>query len=213
MLAEWSVSIILLNFGLNIHFYFRHKKQNAMKLGIFPIYMLAVSGLFSNCEKSSSSNGATEPCTTIEADSIAIGSKQLTLSDAARIIGESVLLECNTFRQRGSTREYKCAYTALAPDSRTGKTGKLYFMSEVYAGEDLAKTAYTEIYESNRRHEGVEIVSGLGDEAYYHSDGENFYFFLVRKDNRMFRLKLNKITSYSSVEDFKKVARLITDRI
>jgi hypothetical protein len=58
-----------------------------MKLGIFPIYMLAVSGLFSNCEKSSSSNGATEPCTTIEADSIAIASKQLTLSDAARIIG------------------------------------------------------------------------------------------------------------------------------
>jgi len=184
-----------------------------MKLGIFPIYMLAVTGLFSNCEKSSSSNGDTEPCTTIEADSIAIASKQLTLSDAERIMGESVLLECNTFVQRGSTMEFKCAYTALAQDSRTGKTGKLYFMSEVYAGEDLAKTAYAEIYESNRRHEGVEIVPGLGDEAYYHSDGENFYFFLVRKDNRMFRLKLNKITSYSSVEDFKKVARLITDRI
>ena len=213
MLAEWSVSIILLNFGLNIHFYFRHKKQNAMKLGIFPIYMLAVSGLFSNCEKSSSSNGATEPCTTIEADSIAIASKQLTLSDAERIMGESALLECNTFIQRGSTMEYRCAYTALAQDNRTGKTGKLYFMSEVYAGEDLAKTAYAEIYESNRRHEGVEIVTGVGDEAYYHTDGSNFYFFLVRKNEKMFRMKLNKVTSHSSEVNFKEVARLIVDKI
>jgi ribosomal protein L24E len=79
--------------------------------------------------------------------------------------------------------------------------------------EDAAKNAYAEIYQANKRHEGVEIVPGLGDEAYYHSDGTNFYFFLVRKDKRMFRLKLNKVTSHSSVMNFKEVARLITDRL
>ena len=182
-----------------------------MRLGIFPVYMLVVTGLFSNCEKSS--NEEAEPCATIQADSTAFASKQLTLSDAEKIMGEPAMLECNTFLQRGSTLEYKCTYTALAEDDRTGKTGKLYFMSEVFAGDDLAKTAYAEIYESNRRHEGVEIVTGLGDEAYYHSDGTNFYFFLVRKGSKMFRLKLNKVTSHSSVADFKEVARLIVDRI
>ena len=185
-----------------------------MRLEIFPICILVVSGLLSNsnCAKSSASNEDTEPCT-IQADSIAIASKQLTLSDAQKIIGESAALTCNTFVQRDETIEYRCDYTALSEDDRTGKTGKLYFMSEVYASEDAAKNAYAEIYQANRRHEGVEIVPGLGDEAYYHSDGTNFYFFLVRKDKRMFRLKLNKVTSHSSVTNFKEVARLITDRI
>jgi hypothetical protein len=86
-------------------------------------------------------------------------------------------------------------------------------MFEVCDGEDAAKDAYAEIYHANRRHEGVEIVTGLGDEAYYHSDGTNFYFFLVRKDKRMFRLKLTKVTSHSSVTNFKEVARLITGRM
>lgn len=184
-----------------------------MRLEIFAIYIAVVAGLFSNCEKSSASNQDTEPCTSIQADSIAIASKQLTLSDAEKIMGEPAMLECNSFLQRGSTREYKCAYTALSQDDRTGKTGKLYFMSEAYADEALAKTAYTEIYESNKRHDGIEIVSGLGDEAYYHSDGTNFYFFLVRKNEKMFRLKLNKVTSHSSVQNFKEVAKLITGRL
>jgi len=86
-------------------------------------------------------------------------------------------------------------------------------MYEVYSEEVAAKNAYAGIYQSNSGHEGIEIVSGLGDEAYYHSDGENFYFFLVRKKEKMFRLKLNKVTSHSSVTNFKEVAKLITDRL
>jgi len=183
-----------------------------MKLEIFLLYALLAAGLFSNCQKSSNSNEQVE-CTTIEADSIAIASKQLTLSDAQKIMGEPASLECNAFAQKTSTVQYTCTYTALSEDQSTGKTGKLYFMSEVYTEEDAAKNAYTEIYEANRRHEGVEVVQGLGDEAYYHSDRTNFYFFLVRKGAKMFRLKLNKVTSHSSSANFKKVVRLIVDRI
>ena len=182
-----------------------------MRLEILSLHLLVVASLFINCKKSSS-EGA-EACTTIEADSIAIASKQLTLPDAEQIMGEPAMLECNNFTQKTSTLQYTCTYTALSVDQSTGKTGKLYFMSEVYADEDASKNAYAEIYEANRRHDGVEIVQGLGDEAYYHSDGENFYFFLVRKDKKMFRLKLNKVTSHSSVTNFKEVARLIVDRI
>ena len=109
--------------------------------------------------------------------------------------------------------EYKCDYTALAEDASTGKTGKLYFMHEVYAGVAAAQNAYASIYHANSGHEGVEIVAGLGDEAYYHSDGKNFYFFLVRKKEKMFRMKLNKVTSHSSEKNFKEVARLIADKL
>src|SRR5204862_4383991 len=107
----------------------------------------------------------------------------------------------------------RCDYTALLQDEKTSKTGKLYFMYEVYAGVAAAENAYTAIYQANSWHEGVEIVTGLGDEAYYHSDGTNFYFFLVRKNEKMFRIKLNKVTSHSSEVNFKEVARHIVDKI
>ena len=86
-----------------------------MRLEFFSIYILVVAGLFSNCAKSSS-NEDTEPCT-IQADSIAIASKQLTLPDAEKIMGEAAVLTCNTFVQRGETLEYKCDYTALSEDN------------------------------------------------------------------------------------------------
>jgi len=86
-------------------------------------------------------------------------------------------------------------------------------MYEVYASVTAAENAYTSIYQANSGHEGVEIVPGLGDEAYYHSDGTNFYFSLVRKNEKMLRLKLNKVTSHSSGAEFKDVTRLLVDKI
>ncbi|HEY6977595.1 MAG TPA: hypothetical protein VH396_14960, partial [Chitinophagaceae bacterium] len=157
-------------------------------------------------------NDDNEPCV-IQSDSIAIASKLLTLSDAEKIMGEPAELTCNTFIKKTDTLEYRCDYTAHLQDTITGKTGKLYFMYEVYADVAAAQNAYTAIYKANSGHEGVEIVTGLGDEAYYHSDGTNFYFFLVRKSEKMFRMKLNKVTSHSSEVKFKEVSGLIVDKL
>src|SRR6478609_6449138 len=181
-----------------------------MKLEIFAAYVVAMICLFSSCKKTSTPNDDNEPCT-IQSDSVAIASK--LLSYAEKIMGEPAELTCNTFIKKSDTLEYKCDYTALLQDEKTGKTGKLYFMYEVYAGVAAAENAYTAIYLANSGHEGIEIVSGLGDEAYYHSDGRNFYFFLVKKNEKMFRMKLNKVTSHSSVAEFKEVTRLIVDKI
>jgi len=48
-----------------------------------------------------------------------------------------------------------------------------------------------------------------GNEAYYQTDQTGFYFFLVRKNQKM----LNKVTSHSSVTEFKKAARRIVDKL
>jgi len=181
-----------------------------MKLEISVAYIVAMVGLFPNCNKTSVLND--EPCI-IQTDSAAIASKLLTLSSAEKIMGEPATLTCNTFIKKGDTLEYKCDYTAISQDEVTGKTGKLYFMHEVYASVAAAENAYTSIYRSNSGHQGVEIVPGLGDEAYYHTDGKNFYFFLVRKNEKMFRIKLNKVTSHSSEAEFKTVTRSIVDKI
>jgi len=183
-----------------------------MKVPIFPAYFFAAISLTFACRQASGPAEVNEPCV-IEGDSVAIASKLLTLSDAEKIMGEPAELTCNTFVIKGDTSEYKCDYTALSQDTINRKTGKLYFMYEAYATVDAAKNAYVSIYQANRTHEGVEMVTGLGDEAYYHTDGTAFYFFLVRKGAKMFRMKLNKITSHSSETEFKNVAKHVADTI
>ena len=183
-----------------------------MKIKIFQAFIFVAISLLFTCKETSPPGDATEPCI-IQTDSDAIASKLLTLSDAEKIMGEPAELTCNTFIKKGDTLEYKCSYTALSQDEVTGKTGQLYFMYEVYASVTAAQNAYASIYQANSTHEGVEIVTGLGDEAYYHSDGTNFYFFLVRKEEKMFRMKLNKVTSHSSEAAFKDVAQRIANKI
>jgi len=182
-----------------------------MYIHIFKNYILAVGLLFA-CSHTSNSSDTGQPGI-IQTDSNAIATKLLTLPYAEKIMGEPAQLTGNTFLKKIDTLEYKCDYTAIAEDKITRKTGKLYFMYEVYASVDAAKNAYTAIYEANRHNQGAEVVSGLGDQAYYHSDGKNFYFCLVRKGENMFRMKVNKVTIHSSEKGFKEVTNLITNSI
>ncbi len=169
-------------------------------------------GLLLACSQTSNSNDEDQPVV-IQTDSNAIASKLLTLSYAEKIMGEPAKLTGNTSAIKADTLEYKCDYTAISEDKVTRKTGKLYFMYEVYANVAAAKNAYTAIYEANRSHQGVKVVSGLADEAYSHSDGSNFYFFLVRKGEKMFRMKVNKVTIRTSESEFKEVTKRIADSI
>jgi hypothetical protein len=180
-----------------------------MKIQLFHACIPAVLSLMLTCKETAAPDA---PCM-IQTDSDAIAPTLLTLSYAEKIMGEPAELTCNTFITKGDTLEYKCDYTAISPDQITRKTGKLYFMYEVYASVAAAENAYAFIYQANSGHQGVEIVTGVGDEAYYHSDGTNFYFYLVRKDEKMFRMKLNKVTSHSSEDSFKEVAKLIADEL
>jgi len=181
-----------------------------MKLFFLNCYFFAILILFSACSKTS--NDAGDPCS-ISSDSLAIANKLLTPSGAERIMGEQANLTCNTYFKKSDTLEYKCDYTALLKDETSGKIGKIYFMYEVYSSSVKAKHAYNAIYQANKMHDGVKLEVGLGDEAYYHTDGTNFYFYLVRKNQKMFRMKVNKVTSHSSESQFKEVAKLIVDMI
>jgi len=133
-----------------------------------------------------------------------------TKSDAEKILGEQAHLTDSSSAMKVDTLEYKCAYTANSKDLKTGKTGVVYFLFEQYARLSSAKNAYSSIRTANENHEGVKTLHDIGDEAYFHSDGQNFYFILARKGEKMFRIKVNKTTSTTSLEEFNLVAKNIT---
>ena len=146
-------------------------------------------------------------------DSIIRPENLFTVADAAKILGEAAQLTDSSSMLKEGVATYKCAFFAKSTDEKTGKNGAVYFMLEQYDNTASAAREYASIKKSNENHEGVKPLQHLGDEAYFHSDGKNFYFILVRKAEKMFRMKVNKITSKTSVDSFNKVAKKITDAL
>ncbi len=132
-------------------------------------------------------------------------------SDAEKILGEPAFLSDSSSLIKKDTLERKTAYTALSKDQQKDKPVVIYFMIEQYSQEASAKNAYNAIKVANENHEGVKALHDMGDEAYFHTDSRNFYFILVRKGNIMFRIKVNKITSLTSLNEFNRVSKKISD--
>jgi hypothetical protein len=126
----------------------------------------------------------------------------LSLQDAERILGESGHLENASAYLEGTIKTYQSSYFANMVDKATDKTGALYFMYEAYETVEAAHLSYESIYQANKQSPGVQPLIGVGDEAYFHSDGTNFLFVLSRSGNKMFRLKVNKTTSHTNEEAF-----------
>jgi hypothetical protein len=136
-----------------------------------------------------------------------------TASDADRILGEKTHLKDSSFKVKNEVTEYQCAYMANVKDKKTERTGSIYVMIEEYKEIASARDLYASIKTSNEGHEGIQTIDNLGDEAYFHSDQQNFYFILVRKRGKLLRMKVNKITSNTSVDQFNQVAKELTCRM
>jgi hypothetical protein len=129
----------------------------------------------------------------------------LTLTDAERILGEEGHLDEAVSYLDGNTKVYISMYSSNKKDEKSGKTGTLYYMIEEYENIESARISYESIRASNEKAVGVVPLSGVGSEAYFHSDGENFLFVLIRNENFMIRLKVNQTTSNTDEAAFREV--------
>ena len=132
-------------------------------------------------------------------------STSFTLRHAEEILGEKAELTDSSTEARGGAITTSLTYMATSKDTTSGKTGALYVMFENYNVLKAAKDMYSSIKTANEKN-GIETITGLGDEAYYHSDNRNFCFIMLRSGNKILRMKVNKLTSKTSIEAFRKVA-------
>ena len=146
-------------------------------------------------------------------DSLIHPSSLFTVSDAEKILGEHVHLTDSSSTVKGNISTYSCSYFANAKDSKSGKTGGIYFLFEKYEQVSSAQKKYSSIKVANENHEGVKILHDIGDEAYFHSDEQNFYFIMVRKGKNVFNMKVSKITSKTSLDEFNLIAKHIANAL
>lgn len=131
----------------------------------------------------------------------------LTKADAEKIMGEPVALtEEKKELKDGVTKNY-ITYTALHKEALTNRPIALYSNFQEFKDSDLAKNAYSAITKNNAQMSGHSSVSGIGDEAWYHSDGENFGLIMVRRNEKLLIIKINKTTKTFSREELMSVCR------
>jgi len=159
-------------------------------------------------------------CAQAQEDSVAAVPKKpkytrdtlFTHGSAERILGQSGVLTESKFTAQGNSRIYQSAYTAYRKDVNTGKTGTVYYFMEQFDNALAAHRSYMDIKLANQKN-GIKPLRGIGDEAYFHSDNENFYYIMVRKGNKGFRIKVNKITAHTNLSAFNEVARNIAEEL
>lgn len=132
-----------------------------------------------------------------------------TLYDAQKILGEAAHFKDSSSTVKKGLSVFQSSFESDAFDSVSQKTGVIYFLIEIYPDEKSAHKGHEFIYKANAKNEGVEVLKDFGDEAYFHTDKENFYYIQVRNKNKVFRIKVNKITSSTSLDEFYNVARHI----
>ncbi|WP_089896211.1 hypothetical protein [Chitinophaga arvensicola] len=138
-----------------------------------------------------------------------IPSYYLTPADAAKILGQSVLLTQKSADQERNAMKYRSAFTAVESDPVSGNTGNVFYNYEEYSSVAAAQKTYTNILDDNRRNGNIQLLSNTGDEAFYQSDAKNFDLIMVRKKDKIIRMKVNKVTSTTSVAALKETIQRI----
>lgn len=164
------------------------------------ILLLSVSVLSVNCQ-TKAADEKPKPC------------KYLSLEDAEKILGQKIELIENSWNSADGKTIFKCNYRAAAKDAASGQDVNLFFMLEESPSENQAKQIYQTLWNSNKNHEGIEILKDFGDEAHSHSDRPNFHFVLARKGTFTIRLKVNKAVETTSFEALKSFSKKILEQI
>ena len=136
-----------------------------------------------------------------------------TLVDAEKILGEKAHLSDSTSKHEIPQFQFKSTFTADRKDATNQKIGNVYFMFEDYKQEADALKTYLIFKNGNQNHVGFSLVKDLGDAAFFQTDNHNFYLIIVRKGKKMIRIKVNKLTQYTSLKAFNETAKKITEAL
>ena len=137
----------------------------------------------------------------------------MSFSEAEKILGTKVELVANSRISTAEKTRFECTYRAIEKDKTSGKDINLFFLVEESSTEAQAKQVYARIWESNKNHQGIEVLSGIGDEAYYHSDRQNFHFLMARKGKFSIRFKIAKASETTSPEELKAFTKRVVEQL
>lgn len=140
-------------------------------------------------------------------ENAAFGGHKLTIQEAERILGETCELKESGNETKNGGHKYKSTHIGNSSANHA-----LYFIFESYESELSADKTFDDFKESNQSFQGFENIENIGNEAFFHTDKENFGLIIAREGNEIIRLKVNKLNTKTSISELKKVAADIIAR-
>ena len=141
--------------------------------------------------------------------------KLFSKEDAEKILGEKVIFTDSSSKYESGVLRYQWSYRGIDEkgiEKQNKREANIYGLIELYDQLPDAVKKYSSIKSANEYH-GIKVLEDLGDEAYFHTDNENFYFIMVRKGKYVFNMKVSKITDKTSLDEFNSVARRMTSQL
>lgn len=152
-------------------------------------------------------------CQTNSIDEKVKSCKYLSFAEAEKILGQKVESVKNSWNSADGKTVFKCHYRAIEKDKTSVEEVNLFLMLEESSSENEAKNIYKMIWESNKHHKRVEVLSGIGNEAYSQSNKPNFHFVMARKGKFIIRLKVNKAIETTSLQELKIFAMKLVEQM
>ena len=86
-------------------------------------------------------------------------------------------------------------------------------MVERFKNEEEATKTIQTFIKGNQEQKGFELLTAYGDEAFFHTNKDNFCLLVIRKNNKMIRIKVNKLTSKTSLDALRKIGKDLVERV
>ncbi|HKO78603.1 MAG TPA: hypothetical protein VJU52_15410 [Flavobacterium sp.] len=137
----------------------------------------------------------------------------LSQTDAEKVLGQTAKLTESSSENKNGIKKYRCTYTANIIDTKTNKTGNLYYLLEEYKNTNSSQVVYSDILKQNENMPGLKKLNKIGDQAFLHTDNKNFLIIISRKGNKIVRLKVNKLTSMTSLNELQNISKAITEKL
>ncbi len=139
--------------------------------------------------------------------------QKISIQEAELILGQQASLKEQNSGIKNEVNFFKSTFVANKIDAQTNKLGNLYYAYEVYKNAEEANKLIQSFIQSNQNHHGFERLKDFGDEAFIITDQTNFITFISTKANKMIRLKVNKVTSKTSMLALKRIANKLMNKL
>jgi hypothetical protein len=138
----------------------------------------------------------------------------LSQSDAEKILGLSAHLSADSSEIDNHIIKHRCTYTANDKHPSRNKGSNLYYLLEEYSNTSDAEKSFKYILLHNEGMPGIHGLSGVdADEAFIQTDTVNFQLIMARKSDKIIRLKVNKLTPFSSLVEMMRATKNIMDQL
>jgi hypothetical protein len=137
----------------------------------------------------------------------------VSIKDAEKILGQSAQISADSSETTNHTIKSRCTFTTSLQQPHRDRESNLYYLLEEYPNATAAETAFKFIVSENQGMPGLQTLHGLGDEAIIQTDNFNYQLIMVRKSDKIIRMKVNKITPTTSLGELTRIAKNISDHL